>query len=331
MGNPTKGKPLVADDLGRESREGFQRDGLSARLGRYARARENALQFRDFLLREGEDRLANDLGGCGNYVTFRDYYTVGQVRLARMCTCKKHLICPLCAIRRGAKALRVYLARVQQLMRENPTYRAYMVTLTVKNGDDLAERFKHLADSLRAYHKRRHGARQIGEIRKAKAAVWSYEFTNRGKGWHPHVHAVWLCEDEPDAHKLSNEWHGITGDSYIVDVRPVDPEDPVSGFLEVFKYALKFSDLDDGHRLDAFHVLRAKRLQDAFGALRGLDVEPSESDDLLQDLPYIDRLFSFRRGVGYVESSRMVSPDLHANHNSSDLNPSNLSPAIKPA
>ena len=41
---------------------------------------------------------------------------------------------------------------------------------------------------------------------------------------------------------LSREWHEITGDSFIVDVRPISQDDPVSGFIEVFKYAVKFSD-----------------------------------------------------------------------------------------
>jgi hypothetical protein len=69
----------------------------------------------------------------------------------------------------------------------------------------------------------------------------------------------------------------------------------------VFKYALKFSDLPDMHRLHAYKTLKGKRLQDSFGDLRGLDVEPSDQDDLLEELPYIERMFYFVRGRGYVE------------------------------
>ena len=299
-----KSKPLTVADLGGETREGFRTDQLSARLDRYGKARENALQFRDFLLAQQEQKLADALGDCGNYAVFRDYFTIGQTRLARFCTCKKHLICPLCAIRRGAKALRVYLARVTALMAADALLRPYMVTLTVKNGPDLEERFRHLSGNLRAYHKRRKGQRQKGEVLKAKSAVWSYEFTNKGKGWHPHVHAVWLCYTPPDPFKLSEEWHQLTGDSYIVDVRPIDMADPVGGFCEVFKYALKFSDLPDLERLTAYRTLKGKRLQDSFGDLRGLDVEPSDQDELLEELPYIERLYYFQRGAGYVEAEQ---------------------------
>jgi hypothetical protein len=115
------------------------------------------------------------------------------------------------------------------------------------------------------------------------------------------VHAVWLCYTPPDPFKLSEEWRQLTGDSYIVDVRPIDMADPIGGFCEVFKYALKFSDLPDQERLTAYRTLKGKRLQDSFGDLRGLDVEPSDQDELLEELPYIERLYYFQRGVGYLE------------------------------
>ena len=52
---------------------------------------------------------------------------------------------------------------------------------------------------------------------------------------------IWLCSEAPDAHQLSREWKALTGDSFIVDVRPMHGE--IDGFLETFN-ALKFSDLE---------------------------------------------------------------------------------------
>lgn len=189
-------------------------------------------------------------------------------------------------------------------MASDALLRPFMVTLTVKNGPDLIERFNHLSGKLRAYHKRRKGARQNGEVRKAISGVWSYEFTNKGKGWHPHVHAVWLCREAPDPFKLAQEWKELTGDSFIVDVRPFDLADPVGAFCEVFKYAVKFSDLADSDRLRAYKTLKGKRLLDSFGDLRGLDVEPSDADELLAELPYIERFFYYVQGKGYIESDQ---------------------------
>ena len=36
-----------------------------------------------------------------------------------------------------------------------------------------------------------------------------------------HMHMIWLCSEAPDAHQLSREWEALTGDSFIVDVRPM--------------------------------------------------------------------------------------------------------------
>ena len=121
---------------------------------------------------------------------------------------------------------------------------------------------------------------------------------------HPHVHAVWLCREAPDPYKLSEEWDALTGDSYLVDVRQVNMLDPVKSFCEVFKYAVKFSDLPNNLRLEAFRNLQGKRLLDSFGDLRGLVVEVDDSDDILEDLPYIEIMYSYQRGVGYFEKSR---------------------------
>ena len=61
---------------------------------------------------------------------------------------------------------------------------------------------------------------------------------------------IWLCSEAPDAHQLSREWKALTGDSFIVDVRPMHGE--IDGFLETFKYALKFSDLPLADNWEAF-------------------------------------------------------------------------------
>lgn len=42
-----------------------------------------------------------------SYLLFRDYFQVWKVRLYAMIPCKKHLLCPLCAMRCGAKMLSI--------------------------------------------------------------------------------------------------------------------------------------------------------------------------------------------------------------------------------
>ena len=134
----------------------------------------------------------------------------------------------------------------------------------------------------------------------------------RGKNsglWHPHVHMIWLCEDTPSASQLSKEWVGITGDSYIVDVREFYGESVVDGFLEVFKYALKFSDMELADNWEAFQTLKAKRLVDNFGLFRGVQVPDDLTDDDIDD-EYIMLLYRFVRGSGYNFAAQGSKTDI---------------------
>ena len=42
-----------------------------------------------------------------------------------------------------------YIQRIEELMRQNRHLKPVLITLTVKNGPDLQERFKHLRASFR--------------------------------------------------------------------------------------------------------------------------------------------------------------------------------------
>jgi len=138
---------------------------LENRLERYAKAKkrsESVLKYiihlmdnypqaekPDFNRSEYRElqRISRQLKECGAFLLFRHYFTVGQHRLIGGCTCKRHLLCMLCAVRRAAKQLQAYLRKVEQVLSENQ--KLVLITLTVKNGDDLLERYKHLTKSLR--------------------------------------------------------------------------------------------------------------------------------------------------------------------------------------
>lgn len=282
--------------------------GLPGKLARYSKARHKALQMQSFAAKAGHVKEAQKLASCANYLLFRHYYTVDKVRLRAASFCKKHLLCPMCAIRRGAKMLKAYLQRYEAVMAEHPHLRPYLVTVTVKNGPDLAERLKHLRGALRRMSQARRDYlsnpkknRRV-EFAASMGGFHSIEGTNKGKGWHPHAHMIWLCASEPDQKALSAEWHAWTGDSFIVDVRPL--HDPVEGFLEVCKYALKFSDLDESDNWHAYEVMSGQRLIDSHGLMRGVEIPESLLDDPLEDLPYIDLLYRYlgEAGYGFIRS-----------------------------
>jgi len=308
-----KEKPPLAESLTTEANEGSDHDGnITKKIERYSRARERAVNIISHVEQEFQksgspylESIRDGLVECGNYLHFRHYPTKDQTRLFNANFCKKHLFCPLCAIRRASKSLSSYLERYKVIRAENPSLVPYMVTLTVKNGDDLNERYNHLANCVKKITANRTRARTSkrvshkSEFAKIEAAVGSYEFTNKGNGWHPHVHIIALVEPQStiDAETLSKEWLKMTGDSYIVDVRPIgNPEDPISGFVEVFKYALKFSDLSYQQQIHAALTLKSRRLLFSIGLFRGVVVPESLLDEQLHDLPYIDMLYRFIDG-----------------------------------
>lgn len=316
--------PLKADNLAAEASRGFDNtDRLNARLDRYSTAKKRALvnlkeltnlQTLDDLLKERYRIAAAKLEICGNYLEFRNYYTVGKTRLTKASFCKQHLLCPLCAIRRGAKTLEAYLARYRVVKDENPSWRLSMLTLTVANGEDLAERFQHLHNSIKRVFKRRRDyldkQRGLTEWRKVYGWVGTYEVTNKGNGWHPHAHIMCLHSSSFDYKALQAEWKEITGDSHVLNVSAAKhPNEPERDFLEVFKYAVKFSDMTAEQNIHAWNVLRARRLLFSGGALWGVDVPESLEDVPLDDLPYIDLLYSYMLDGYKLKSTSCYLPE----------------------
>ena len=310
-----KGNPLTVDCLAAETEQGADdAAGLPSRLDRYSKARQRALDMESFARDAKHVKEADKLSSCGQYLLFRHYFTIDKVRLHAAEFCKQHLLCPLCAIRRGAKLLQAYLKSFEVILARSPDLKPYLVTFTVKNGSDLKERMAHVRKGLQFLHKARHRGRGVSEVEKAQAGVWSYEVTNKGKGWHPHAHAVWLCSSPPDQEKLREEWKAITGDSFMVDVRPFS-NDPVRAFCEVFKYAVKFSDLPESLTFEAYEALKGSRLVASFGDFRGIEIpEEFEDETFTDDLPFIDMLYRFVRGqkgqqgwYSYTEIKRKMS------------------------
>ena len=307
-----KKKPLLVSALAGDSNRGSKNEILDfgERIARYGIAKQRAEGMKHFLTTEFlnapqfDDRAAvagAKLAGCGNYLVFNEYYTVGKIRLTQASFCKQHLICPLCAIRRGAKSMGSYLDKWQVTKKENPGLKLSLVTLTVKNGPDLKERQNHLDKSLKKYLRKRSdyawGKRDAAktELNKAAGAVYTKEITNKGQGWHPHVHMLVASKEPIDQYALSREWKAITGDSFIVDSRPVYG-DPIDSFCEVFKYAVKFSDLSYSDNWQAACVLKGRRLLGSFGCFFGVKVPEALTDELLEDLPFITRLYRYLNG-----------------------------------
>lgn len=297
---------------------------LPGRVERYGKAKTRAGEMVAYLRALGPESTAlgttrpgsrqdaayqaAKLASCGNWLKFRSYFTVGKVRLTAASFCKEHLLCPLCAIRRGGKALQRYQERAAIILKADPSLKPFLVTVTVRNGPDLAERYEHLVQSFVLLMKRRHIKRASSSLAAIAGAVASVEFTKGEKGWHPHLHMIVLAREAPPMMALRAEWEAITKDSFMCDVRAI--ADLLCGFCEVFKYAVKFSDLSPEDNWHAFAVLAGRRLLSSFGVFRDVDVPEELLDGTLDldSLPYVELLYRYSYGAQAFTLDRISSP-----------------------
>lgn len=310
--SPPKRNPDVRQTLGGDLTPGWDStDRVGLRIEGYSTLKERTLEFVDWALDGGIPQFTRDntklfrkLDNCGSYLIFRNYIKAQRSRLIGACSCKEHLLCAFCAARRGVRNAVAYRERVDLLIEEKPAQRLMFATFTVVNGDDLWERFTHLRSSMQTLLKNRNYALKRGSVSSfsfAHGGVFAYEF-KKGSGsgkWHPHIHMLLLVDSGafPDVQKVKDEWLDITGDSSVVNLKPCTDD---AAFLEVFAYALKFSEMSNQDRWFAFNQLKGERLISSFGSLRGVEVPESLSDDLIDDEKlWVDVLYRYSKWIGY--------------------------------
>lgn len=298
-----RSSPPVAFLAGPTGEEWRTDTGFWKRLESYARHRVRANAMAEYIKPhaqvDGPERTAHRaLLQCGNLQLWRHYYAAGRTSLFKSNLCHKHLLCPLCASLRGLRLASAYHQRVEFLLRGDAALQLQLVTFTVKDGPDLLERFEHLHNSLRILRKRAGRGNAASEWSKVLGAVWSFEVkkgSNSGL-WHPHVHALCVVRDPVNKWTLIDQWREITLDSRNVDVADVFAKREggiPSSFLECFKYALKFSDMTLPDNFDSWRTLRGRHLIANSGILRGIDLDPSLMDPLLDDPKFYDLAFQF--------------------------------------
>lgn len=267
------------NDLGgQDSRERSEEEEV---LSRFSSLKTQAKNFALFILQRvkhpdglGKQNIgrcnilarkrAEQLLNCGVFLFLREYIN-GVVRVAHCFCCKNHLWCPGCALRRAARFVHTYLLHIKAALNADPDLVPVLITLTVKNGPDLLERYEHLSQAVTAMIQRR--GRSLRKSNRTvrhtpfvhlHGGVASYEF-KRGKDgeWHPHIHMLGLMDrrsfffveelvpvrmrkgDTVQQYKrvyipkefvslLAQELWLLTGDSFICDVRGLYPRQQYS-------------------------------------------------------------------------------------------------------
>jgi Replication protein len=254
-----------------------------------------------------EENFFKRLDSCYDYLLFKDYVNLNKIKLGATHCCRVHLLCPMCAIVRAAKQVQLYEAKFKELKKENPKLSIYYVVLTVKNGIDLSERYNHLQESLKKLIARRRQAILAKSGNKSSNYALNSVFANvsagaysievkkgeNSKEWHPHANLLLLSEDRILESEIKAEWKKITKDSKIAYCQVKDDDDKTV-FVEIFKYALKFSEMEFDDNFTAWDTLKGRRLMGTFGDFRGLDIEKEDTEIALKDEPYIELFYKYQ-------------------------------------
>jgi hypothetical protein len=144
-------------------------------------------------------------------------------------------------------------------------------TLTLRAREcKLSDQLTRLTESFKSLRRRKFWKETI----TGGAFFIEVKLGKTSKAWHVHAHCL-LEGKFLDQRTLSEEWHAVTGDSYIVDVRKID--DPARRASYVTKYATKPADttvLSSPDHLQEFVVsIKGRRLFQCFGTWKAFALE----------------------------------------------------------
>ena len=151
-----------------------------------------------------------------------------------------------------------------------------MITFTLKHSDDpLQLQIKKLYDCFRKVRRRAYFQNHI------HGGVWFFQlkFNKQSQQWHPHIHCLVAGKFLPH-NRLRTLWLKITGDSSIVDIRPV--KDLENASTEVARYATSPADLtkvDLEKALDIYYSTKGKRICGSWGSAKAVTMKPTVQDD----------------------------------------------------
>ena len=228
-------------------------------------------------------------------VAFRRYLETGDVQLVSSNFCKYDRICIACATKRAMRMIKKFSEWMAQHNLYEKNWYYIVLTISHKQGNklsDLMDRLMLYKERLaRAYrNSKRDNQPNKSFFSKFDGMVISIEIAHKGKnGWHPHINILACSSDEISIEKgkyvkgdtnpiLLNERKEITGGtSYIHNIREIEVKKnhfSRSGIGEVFKYAIKFSDLTMEQLAEVMSVQSKKqyRFFATYGIFRGWEV-----------------------------------------------------------
>lgn len=170
-------------------------------------------------------------------------------------------------------------------------------TLTLKHSDD------PLYDQIgRLYQCFRNLRRWPAWKKHVRGGVWFFQVkrSDRDNRWHPHIHIA-VDGGYFSQTYLSEMWLTVTGNSSIVDVRPIHDSKKAADYVARYSAApCKLTDLDTISAVEVFDAMHGRRIVGKFGSAANLQLSPKKPDDWAK--------WTDLHGFGYVSSHRDVDP-----------------------
>lgn len=274
--------------------------------------------------------------------TWLQFYAMesGEKQLSAANFCQLRL-CPMCTARRAKRAA-YKLSQVMDLVSaEHPDTRYLFLTLTIRNvpGPELGDAIGQLTRAWERLQGGRQVERSIGGWFRA------VEVTRKGKGYHPHLHAILAVlpayfDKKAGLYISHDEWLRRWQKALRVDYKPSvriqvakvkgERSGGRAAALEAAKYAVKDSEYIDSKLPEARAVeiltdytnaLHRRRLT-AFGGwmkdvakrldagdLDDGDLVHIEKDTIREDLAEFVDTYNWHFGAGdYILSARQINP-----------------------
>ncbi len=179
-------------------------------------------------------------------------------------------MCGLCSSRRSHEAGERLTPIVQAMNAPR------LMTLTLKSSSlPLGMQLDRLVKAFRDLRRQK----QWGGLVKGGVATIEITRNPSTNEWHPHLHVIFDGSYYPQQ-LLKEQWHQLTGDSYIVDVRPVHDCDKASKY--VAKYVGKpanFVGWDLQSIEDYAAAMHGRRTIMTFGASHNIRVDLHDDGD----------------------------------------------------
>jgi len=128
--------------------------------------------------------------------------------------------------------------------------------------------------------------------------------------WHVHLHTL-LVGQYLDQKTLSEEWHAVTGDSYIVDVRRIDGDHGAIKYVAAYVgKPMDATVTQHAEALDEFVIaIRGRRVVNTWGCWSRLDLDPDTSETATDWLPVasLRQLINDARGGDRFAQAMLLS------------------------